>query len=510
MLELIKEENIAYGYLEPYTANSKYDHDDYTNEDWYKYIETLHYDKDKHISLMKKAYDEEKKEYIDRYSIPIKHINRLKGLIGDTDVYLSINSHYCLGSHSGLTIGRLNALYVDLDYKKLEEFKELKPEQMLSLVIEEVNIPLPTICKSTGNGLMLEWRLNDTKASKKAKEMWSDIENKLVLRLKEYGADQSVTDIARVTRLVGTKNSKGGNTVTLTNCLSNTITNNWDNLQIYELSDFKECIELFPLHKETKKSKKSEITKTIRKNNIPKQYKSKDDKVKMPSSKSILELYIKRANDIEKLAQLRKHWTEDGWRELLFFLYALNLMYQGVTTEIAFRRMENLNNILAIPLDLKEIEYAFKSSANSANKYFDLQDKYDNKQSLLDYFKNTGVYMYSNAKIIEKLKITEEEQKHMKTLIGDTEKKVRKKIRNKNHYLENQQIIKENRKKRYKDDLKKSGKLSREQQTEVTKNKIKNLRSNEGLNNDDIAKQLGIGVSTVKRYITCLKKEGLL
>lgn len=102
-------------------------------------------------------------------------------------------------------------------------------------------------------------------------------------------------------------------------------------------------------------------------------------------------------------------------------------MYQGVTTEIAFRRMENLNDILTILLNLKEIEYAFKSSANSAEKYFDLQEKYDGKQSISDYFKNTGVYMYSNSKIIEELGITEEEQKHMATLIGDTEKKVRKK-----------------------------------------------------------------------------------
>lgn len=509
MSALVKEENIAYGYLEPYTSDSKYDHYDYTNEDWYRYIKTLHYDEDKHISLMKKMYDKNKEEYIDRYSIPIKHINRLKGLIGDTDVYLSINSHYCLGSHSGATIGRLNALYVDLDYKKLEEFKDLRPEQMLSLVTEEVNIPLPTICKSTGNGLMLEWRLHDTKASKKAINMWSNIEKQLVLRLKEYGADQSVTDIARVTRIVGTVNSKGGNIVTITNCLSNNITNNWSNLQKYELSDFTECIELFPLHKETKKSKKLKTTKTTRKNNIPKQYKSKDSKVKMPSTKSILELYIKRADDIEQLAQLRKHWTKDGWRELLFFLYALNLMYQGVTAEIAFRRMENLNNILAIPLDLKEIEYAFKSSADSSNKYFDLQEKYDGKQSLIDYFKNTGVYMYSNAKIIEELGITEEEQKHMATLIGDTEKKVRKKIRNKNNYIENKEVIKENRNNRYKNKLENDGKMSREQQKEVIKGKIKSLLE-EGFTQKEIAKQLGIGVSTVKRHISDLKKEGLL
>lgn len=504
MSAILKEENIAYGYLEPYTVNTKYDCDNYKDEDWYKYIKSLHYDDDKHISLMKKMVDKKGNDYIDRYSIPVKHINRLKGLIGDTDMYMSINSHYCLGGHSCNTIGRLNALFVDVDYKKLEEFKYLKPEQMLSLITEEIDIPIPTICKSTGNGLMLEWRLSDTKASKKAINMWSNIEKELVLRLKEYGADQSVTDVARVTRLVGSINSKGGSVVTLTTCLTNNITNNWDNLQTYELSDFTECTELFPIRKETNIKKTKAVT-TTRKNNMPKQYKSKGSKVTMPKTKSILELYTKRANDIEKLARLRKNRTSEGWRELMFFIYSLNLMYQGVTTEIAFRRLENLNEIIAIPLDLKELEYAFKSSSNSASKYFDLQEKYDGNQSLVDYFKNTGVYMYSNAKIIEELGITEEEQKSMETLIGTDEKKVRKKARNKKYYEENKEEIQN----KYENKLKSEGKLTKKEELYEIYCKTKNLRA-EGFKNKEISQVLKLPIKTLERYISNMKKNGLL
>ena len=51
--------------------------------------------------------------------------------------------------------------------------------------------------------------------------------------------------------------------------------------------------------------------------------------------------------------------------------------------------------------------------------------------------------------------------------------------------------------------------MSREQQKELIKGKIKSLLA-KGFTQNEIALQLEIGVSTVKRHISNLKKEGLL
>ena len=103
-------------------------------------------------------------------------------------------------------------------------------------------------------------------------------------------------------------------------------------------------------------------------------------------------------------------------------------------------------------------------------------------------------YKYKNETLIELLQITEEEQKHMITIISKDEYKARHRAREKN---------------RYANKLKEEGKMTKQEQLKALREKIKVLRE-QGLRNQDISELLNIPLKTLKRHITYMKKNGLL
>ena len=82
----------------------------------------------------------------------------------------------------------------------------------------------------------------------------------------------------------------------------------------------------------------------------------------------------------------------------------------------------------------------------------------------------------------------------MITIISKEEYKKRDNERNKRNYRKN---------------LKLKGKLTKKQQLEEIREKIKSLR-NKGFKNKDICKELDLAESTLKRHITYMKNNGLI
>ncbi len=184
-------------------------------------------------------------------------------------------------------------------------------------------------------------------------------------------------------------------------------------------------------------------------------------------------LYYARIQDIIKLCELRNYDLK-GKRELILFLYRYWLCYFTEDTQKALGDTLELNNQFILPLSETEVIRATRS----AETVFLSKDK---------------KYKYKNQTLIDLLEIIEFEETYMKTIISDKEYKRRKRIRNNISYQEQ---------------LKTDGKLSKKEELEQIRAKIKSLRA-KGFKNKDICIELDLAESTLKRHITYMKKNGL-
>ncbi|WLF71114.1 DNA-binding response regulator (plasmid) [Clostridium septicum] len=185
-------------------------------------------------------------------------------------------------------------------------------------------------------------------------------------------------------------------------------------------------------------------------------------------------LYYARIQDITKLCELREY-DLDGHRELVLFLYRYYLCSFLEDTEKALQDVLELNREFVSPLRETEVVRATRS----AERVYLSKDK---------------EYKYKNKTLIELLDITELEETYMTTIISDREYSRRKNIRNKKSYQEK---------------LKTEGKISKKEELEQIRAKIKSLRA-KGFKNKDICIELDLAESTLKRHITYMKKNGLL
>lgn len=185
-------------------------------------------------------------------------------------------------------------------------------------------------------------------------------------------------------------------------------------------------------------------------------------------------LYHARLQDIIKLCELREYDLK-GHRELILFLYRYYLCSFTEDTEKALQDTLELNNMFKQHLNKREVVRATRSAEKC---YLD-----KNKQ-----------YKYKNETLIELLEITEEEQKYMKTIISKNEYK-----RRNNEY----------NKKKYYNKLKLEGKLTKKEELNLLRKKIKSLKE-KGFKNKEIALMLHLAIKTLERHITYMKKNGLL
>ncbi|MFQ4603363.1 hypothetical protein C4U98_00070 [Clostridioides difficile] len=452
------------------------------DEDFFKYITTLHTDEG-YISVLKKF----NKKDTERWSVPIADAKLLACFKNEKDFYCSINTHFAQASHSAKSLKRLNAFIIDLDYYKEEHLSDLTATQVVNLLEMELDYPTPSCYISSGQGVYILWLLNDTYATSKSKKFWSRIEAELINCFKDYGVDERVKDSARVLRMVGSVNS---NTNEVVKIIGDNTT--LSNLPRYEMMDFADYFwgakELKPTPKAKPKKKQTTNKKVVQ-------------------LKNILTLNHSRYRDIEKLVELRAGVDQTGIRELLLFIYRLHLLYANVDTEEALKRTIALNNKFLVPTggaDIARTDYANKA----AETFHRLKQKYDDENregSLSDYLGNSGAYIYKNSTLIKQLKITEEEQKYLSTIIGSKEKKRRKDIRNKEWYEDNKEYYQNYNKKAYKEKLKANGKLTRDEQNALRRAEIKALMD-KGISQRNIAKELNISLSTVTKYVKNIKK----
>jgi hypothetical protein len=128
---------------------------------------------------------------------------------GERDVYLSTQRFR--GRRRLAYLLSLSELYADLDYYRVPRLAGADPRRVLELALGalgDAGKPEPSLAVSSGRGLYLLW-LHDP-IPRAALPRWEACQRELCRVLKPLGADGMALDAARVLRVVGTRHAGAG------------------------------------------------------------------------------------------------------------------------------------------------------------------------------------------------------------------------------------------------------------------------------------------------------------
>ncbi len=141
-----------------------------------------------------------------------RNLPNIVGAWLDVSGYVALNRYF--GPRARNPLAALNALYVDLDFHTIPEWRDVAPEVVAQAFLASVNakgIPEPSFVNDTGRGLAAIWLIEEIPAD--ALPRWRSAMSVLPGLVKPFGADRACTDAARVFRLPGTINRKCGREV---------------------------------------------------------------------------------------------------------------------------------------------------------------------------------------------------------------------------------------------------------------------------------------------------------
>lgn len=372
------------------------------------------------------------------------------------DMMYSLNCYNNMYTSREDTLFSLQNIAIDLDFNTE---KYTKKEVLAKLDAQVgITIPLPNLVEHS-HRIRLIYSIEDVAISTRSLNLYKKVGQAIVDRIKELGIEGSITLQPTTTyaRFLGTKNTKNNSKVQL----------KVYNFKKYKLRDM-QSILLPKLSWITSIEKANKKDSKITQEQVLQEFRNKNKtKANISYIYNIYTLNMARLNDLRRIQTIRG----DGYKEILTYLYRNYCYLAGYSEEETFKMLIEFNNNFDNPRPLNKLDGDTKHLSR--------------KQ-----------YIHRNETILKLLDISLKEQERLNLLVtieyGEIRRRKTKKQREK--YREQQKI---------------KGIKSRDEKTDEKKAKIKDLRA-KGLKIKDIAKQLELGESTVKRYISELKKEGLL
>lgn len=373
----------------------------------------------------------------------------------NTDMMYSLNCYNNIYRATENSLFSLKNIAIDVDfntdeYTMKDVLKELK--HRMGTVI-----PIATIIE-TGHRIRLLYTIEDVPVTKKTIKLYKLVSEKIANELKDYGASaQAPTTFGRIE---GSVNSKDGSK----------INNLLFNPKVYELRQLQNDL-LPPWEKAIKKANKSGRVVKIR---------------------NIYSLNLDRIKDLQTIQTIR----EEGYREILCYLFRNYCLLANMTDNEAWLKTKKFNENFKKPLKENELD----GDTKSLNK----------KQ-----------YLHKSKTILNLLDISyrEEEEIHLLTIISKHEQKRRDRVYQKATYVGEKAEYKrkkrvelydsEKAKIKYREQLKSEGKLTKKEQLDDLRQKIKAMRE-QGFKNLEIAQELELPIKTLERHISYIKKNGLI
>lgn len=378
--------------------------------------------------------------------------NIIEEVEGQEDIYISSNTYY-KPQRSTSYIRQFRALYIDLD---LKEYEKAETVYMVYFLAYENKIPMPSMIVDSGRGIHLYWKIQN--APYGAMWTWQELEDYLYNQLKDLGADIQATDGARVLRLPNTVNSKINEECKVL------VVNDDIEYSMYDLREkyLNYSTKSYQLEFEQTKEIKKKKTNTI---------------ARLFNSYT---LHLSRIEDMETLCKLRNYNVE-GYRNFILHCYAY---WKGIYTrdiEELEKEIIEFNNSFKKPLKESEVKAIIRCIPKAIAKFVEYEQGVRTGQAkrVTKGMKDKGGYWYKNQTLIERLNITLDEQKQMKTIISQEEKYRRNNIkrtpRNEEGLTQKQSKIKELKEQIM--NLRKAGKTIREiaEKLNISKSKVDRL-----------------------------------
>ena len=382
---------------------------------------------------------------------------------GREDILFSLNPFRTMDRATRSNLFCINAIPVDVDYKKIKELKDLEPHQVIKLLemdFFESKIPTPNFVEY-GNQIRLiysvetcyipRFRDNVVTLARRISEVFSQ-------ELKEYGAEKQ--NLESYFRIPGSINTKNGAEIKVFS---------YDDSLRYTLSELQE----------------------LWLDELPKWYKKRKGRVKAPKKvvklHNVYSLNCNRLMDFEKIQSYLNSIGVTELRSRLCFLYRNYILiknkYQNGELkaedyELAKEEMLKFNNNFNEPLRGHIIESATR-------------------------IVNYRQYLYKNETLIDFLELDYELCERL-GLESIYKIKTRQEIE-KDYYKRNS----DDKKKKYQEKLRADGKVSEKEKLSQRRAKIKDLLA-QGLKQKDICSQLDISKPTYVRDRNFLKEQGLI
>ena len=371
---------------------------------------------------------------------------------GREDILFSLNPFRTMDRATRSNLFCINAIPVDVDYKNIKELKDLEPHQVIKLLemdFFESKIPTPNFVEY-GNQIRLIYSVETCYIPRfrdNVVTLARRISEVFSKELKEYGAEKQ--NLESYFRIPGSINTKNGAEIKVFS---------YDDAVIYTLSELQE----------------------LWLDELPKWYKKRKGRVKAPKKvvklHNVYSLNCNRLMDFEKIQSYLNSIGATELRARLCFQYRnytlIKLKYQNgelKTEDYEFAKEEMLkfNNNFNEPLRGHIIESATRVV-------------------------NYRQYLYKNETLIDFLELDYEicERLGLQSIYKVLDKR-------------------ERNKENYKKKLKSEGKMSKKEELEQIREKIKTLRA-KGFLNKEISEQLDIPIKSLERHITYMRKNGLL
>lgn len=412
--------------------------------------------------------------------------------------YLSISTFKTGYRRREFNVKEVKRLFVDMDaHEKPINFDEAKllANYMIDNWFDGEELPEPNYIIFSGRGLQVlftlngcdnvpEWKQYQTALLKCCQKLLEELKHHSLSEASVVALEHNVSiddlkDATRVMRVPDTTNlkvnvdakllySNEANEYTLDELSTNYIVFNKDNLG---------PIEEKKKSKKTKKKTKSEpIERDVDMSGI-----DMDDKQGVdPYFFKIIETTIKpRLNDLENLIRIRNEaGVVGGYRNNLIAVYIPTLVSCGYKNEDVIKEAHRINSLFNKPLKKAEVN-DWLNSCLTKKEIVGVDGQKNVSRVYYRFYTNT---------IIEKLKITKDEQELMKVLCSEALKKKRSREKQKD-------VQNANRREVYKE------KTADKRKVKEERNKRIHELSADGMSVRQIAKQLGVNASTVSRVL---------
>lgn len=330
----------------------------------------------------------------------------LRLLPKDRDSWIS-QAEFIAPNRRVVNLASVGLLFIDVDCYKVGMSPE-QAENLLLLRCEEDGFPLPSLIVRSGRGLQVKWLLKSP-LPRFALPRWNACQRELVNRFLDLGADPAAKDASRVLRLVDTVNTKSNSVVTVS----------WANptgTGEVEAHDFEYLCEfVLPLSRDQLAALREERQQARR------QLKVIDGNPKARGGFSGRELAWNRMEDLRTLYRLRQGHIQGLSMPLMF--WSLNfLLMSGATNS---RQMWFEAEALCREFNFGE----FRRKSELSTLYHKAKEHEAGKTITYNGKVHGPLYRIRNSTLIDLFQITDDEQKKLKTIIGEAEYKERDRLR---------------------------------------------------------------------------------